>query len=355
MSLSTDRSEDATRKTAGESTTLGSAALQMLSLITSYRVTQIIHVAATLGIADLLAGEPKRSHELAAATATHAPSLYRVLRALASIGVLSEIEPDLFALTPLGQSLRSEITGSMRAWAMMVGGEHHWQPWVQLLHSVKTGEPAFDHVFSMGPFEYYTQHAGAGQVFQAALNGFTQIVNPAIVASYDFSGMKRIVDVGGGLGSLITSILEANPGTHGVLFDLPSVIEHAAPRFPPGGLRSRCDLVAGNFFEEVPYGGDAYLLKHILHDWDDEQAARILRNCRRGMARGGRLLAVEMVIPAGDTPSFGKLLDIEMLVSYSGRERTEREYTALFAEAGFELRRVIPTEAIVSIVEGVIT
>ncbi|OUL33328.1 methyltransferase [Nostoc sp. T09] len=329
------------------------ASLEMLNLITSYRVTQTIHVAAKLGIADLLKNAAKSSQELANETATNASALYRILRALASIGIFQEVEHDLFELTPLGQSLRSDVPGSMRAWAMMVGGEHHWQPWGELLHSVQTGKPAFDHVFGMGPFEYYNQKPEAGQTFQLALSGLTQIVNSQIVTNYDFSSIRKIVDIGGGQGSLLSGILETNPGIQGVLFDQPSVIEKATPLFKNKTVYKRCELVAGDFFDSVPTGGDAYILKHIIHDWDDEGSVKILRNCHKAMSEDGKLLVVEMVIPDGNTPFYGKFLDIEMLVGYSGKERTANEYQKLFAKAGFQLTHIFRTEALVSVIEGV--
>ncbi len=327
--------------------------LEMLHLITSYRVTQTIHVAAKLGIADLLKNGPKRSEELAAETATNAPALYRVLRALASIGVFREVEYDLFDLTTLGESLRSDVPGSMRAWAMMVGGEHHWQPWEHLLHTVQTGQPAFEYVFGMGPFEYYNQKPEASQIFQQALSGLTQIINSQILANYDFSSIQKIVDVGGGKGSLIAALLQANPGIQGVLFDQPAVIEQAAALLVDKGVHNRCELIAGNFFASIPKGGDAYILKHIIHDWDDEQSITILKNCHTAMADNGKLLVVEMVIPHGNTPFYGKFLDIEMLVGYSGKERTADEYQDLFAKAGFRLTKIFTTEALVSVIEGV--
>lgn len=329
------------------------ASLDMLNLITSYRVTQTIHVAAKLGIADLLKDGPKRSQELADDTATNASALYRLLRALASIGVFQEVEHDLFELTSLGESLRSDVPGSMRAWAIMVGGEHHWQPWGHLLHSVQTGKPAFDHVFGMGPFEYYNQKPAAGQIFQEALGGLTQIVNAQILASYDFSSIQKLVDIGGGQGSLLSGILQANPEMLGVLFDQKSVIDQAAALLFDKGVYSRCELVAGDFFASVSKGGDAYILKHIIHDWDDESSVKILKNCHEAMSEDGKLLVVEMVVPSGNTPFYGKFLDIEMLVGYSGKERTADEYQNLLAKAGFKLTQIFTTQALVSVIEGV--
>jgi len=327
-----------------------SASLAMLGLITSYRVTQAIHVAAKLGIADLLKDGPRRCDDLAAATAAHAPSLYRLLRALAGVGVFEEIARGTFRLTRLGEPLRSDVHGSMRAWAIMVGGEHHWQPWGHLDHSVQTGRPAFNHVFGMGPFEYYAKEPEAGQIFQEALRGFTQIVDSRIIAACELSGVERLIDVGGGQGALLRAIMKAHPRLSGVLFDTLQVIARAAP--PEDGHRGPA-LASGDFFESVPEGGDAYLLKHILHDWDDERAITILGNCHRAMAPGGRILVVEMVIPEGNDAFYGKLLDLEMLVGYSGRERTAEEYRELLDAAGLRLTRITATPALVSVIEAI--
>ncbi len=334
-------------KTASFSSNL--ASLDMLNLITSYRVTQAIYVVAKLGIADLLKDGPKGSQELANCTGTNAAAVYRILRALASIGIFKEVKHDLFELTPLGESLRSDVPGSMRAWAIMVGKEHHWQAWGHLLYSAQTGKPAFNHVFGMGPFEYYNQNPQAGQIFQEALKGLTEVVNSEILSSYDFSSIQKIVDVGGGQGSLLTGILKANPKMRGVLFDQPSVIEKAVVPIED----DRCEVVGGDFFCSVPKGGDAYILKHIIHDWDDESSVRILKNCYEAMSEKGKLLVVEMVIPDDDTPFYGKFLDLEMLVGYTGKERTADEYRNLFAKAGFKLTQIFPTQALVSVIEGV--
>lgn len=330
-------------------------ALDMLSLITSYRVTQVIHVAARLGVADLLTDGDRDIEYLAERTRTHASSLYRVLRALAGLGIVREGKSRVFALTRLGQSLRSDVSGSMRAWAMMVGGEHHWDPWGRLIDTVHNGTPAFEHVFGKGPFQYYREHPDAEQIFQAALKGLTEVVNPAILDAYDFSAFRRIADIGGGTGRLIASLLQAHPGASGILFDQRDVIARAHPLIEEARLQGRCELIAGDFFSGVPCGADAYLLKQILHDWDDERSIAILRQCRQALTEQGRLLIIETVIPSGNGPFYGKLLDIEMLVSYPGRERTSDEYRALLIKAGLKLTRIARTSTFVSIIEAVVS
>ena len=234
----------------------------------------------------------------------------------------------------------------------MLGEEWFCRPWQQLLYSVRTGKPAFDHVYGMGTFEYFGSHSDAAAAFHEGMTSLSAAENAALVSGYDFSALHKIVDVAGGHGSLLIGILRANPHLRGLLFDRAVIVEQAGRRIESERLAGRCERVGGDFFESVPTGGDGYILKHIIHDWDDERVMRILGNCRRAMAPGSRLLVVETVIPPGDTPSFGKLLDLNMLVRTGGRERTEAEYGALFAAAGFELIRVIPTSTPVCVIEA---
>jgi hypothetical protein len=315
------------------------------------RVSAALYVAAKLGIADLLADGAKRSEDLAHAAGAHPQSLYRVLRLLASQGVFAEVEPRRFALTPLATLLRTDVPGSLRALAIRNGGLD-WRPWGALLHSVRTGTPAFDHVYGMSLFAYLAQDAESAQVFNDTMTMFTQRDARAVVGAYDFSGIGTLVDIGGGHGALMAAILEASPRTRGILVDLPAVIEGAQRQLTARGLHPRCDVVAADFFESVPVGGDAYLLKYVIHDWDDERAVTILRNCHRAMVADGRLLLVEALIPFDDAPHFGKSADVTMLAFTGGLERTEAEYRALFASAGFVLTRIIPTESHASVLEG---
>jgi O-methyltransferase domain/Dimerisation domain len=324
----------------------------LLHMMTGYWISKAIAVAATLGIADLLANGPLSSDELATATQTHAPSLYRVLRALASIGIFSEVAPGRFALTPMAALLRSGAPDSMRALAIMFA-EEQYRAWGDVLHSVRTGQPAFEHAFAMPYFAYLATHPEASRVFNAAMVGGTNQIFDAVVAAYDFSPFGTIVDVGGGHGALLAALLRSNPAARGILFDLPHVVEGAEPFLVAAGVADRCTRVGGDFFAEIPAGADAYVLSQILHDWDDERSVVILGQVHRAMPDHGKLLVVELMLPPGDEPSFGKWMDLHMMVLLSGRERTAAHYATLFRAAGFELAREVPTPTGQSIVEAV--
>jgi SAM-dependent methyltransferase len=343
-----------TEKESNDMTTNDTAPATLLHMLTGYWITQVIYVAAKLGIADLLERGPRTSDELAMSTGTHAPSLYRLLRALANLGVFEEDETGYFRLTPIGQCLVSSTPGSMCARAI-TGGEEWYRAWGDLLYSVQTGETAFDHVFGVPFFQYLTQNAAAATIFNDTMAASTAQAAAAVIAAYDFSWAKTIVDVGGGNGTLIASILNANPQARGILLDTPQVTESARTRLVAAGLAGRCDVVAGDLFEAVPSGGDVYLLSWIIHDWDDERSIAILKNCHRAMAPDGRLLLIEQVVPRANEPSMSKLYDLHMLVlaSGGGRERTEVEYRTLLDTAGFRLTTIIPTQVPRSIIEGV--
>ena len=240
----------------------------------------------------------------------------------------------------------------MRAFATVELGEEHYPAWGDLLHSVKTGEIAFDHVFGMRVWEFFAQHPENAKTFDDAMTGMTLAGNDAVLASYDFSPIGKIVDVGGGHGSLIASILKINPQMKGILFDAPPVIEGARRRIEAEGIADRCEVIAGDFFESVPSGGDAYILKWIIHDWGDERAIAILRNCHRVMTEYGKLLLVEAVVPRSSEPHFSKFVDLNILVKTGGRERTEHEYRTLLEASGFRLTRIIATESAMSVIEG---
>ena len=322
-------------------------------LMYAYRFSHAIHAAAALGIADLLADGPKRVAELAQATSTHAPSLYRLLRALASVGVFVETEPENFALTPRAEILRSDRNGSLRDLVLvMAGGSEIERASAALLHTVRTGEPAFDHVFRLPFFDYLAQNPEAGERFNAGEGSASRAAADAILSAYDFSGVAHLVDVGGGRGGLLVAILTAYPQMRGTLFDQPHVVVEALPHLHTGGVTERCEVVGGDFFAAVPDGADAYLLRYIVHDWDDARAAEILRNCRRAMPPHGRLLLVDFVIPPGNGLDWGKWLDLTILTLLSGRERTAAEFAALCRAAGLELTRIIPTAAQLSIIEA---
>lgn len=318
----------------------------------AYIVSQAIHVAATLGIADLLKDGPRTVDDLAQATGSRAPALYRLLRALASVGIFAEVD-DRFELTPMAQYLRTDVPGSVRAWAMYVGRPYAWSTWAHLLHSVRTGEPAFPMLHGATPWEYRADHPEESAIFDAAMTGISAAVSGAVADSYDFSRIGVLADVGGGRGELLATILAANPRLRGILFDLPHVVAGAGPVLEQAGVADRCEIVGGSFFEVVPGGADAYILKSVVHDWDDARAVEILRACRAAMAETSRLLLVEPIIRPGNEPDPMKLRDVMMLVMLGGRERTADDFQKLLDEAGFRLSRVIPTGSPFSIVEGV--
>jgi len=333
----------------------------LMPLINGFMASRVIHVAAELGIADLLADGAKTTEALAQQTETHAPALHRLLRALASLALLDEVEPGRFALAAPGDQLRTGVPGSMRNLAMMFGGERSWRSWGDLLHSVRTGESATEHLYGMGSFEYLAAHPQQAAIFNAAMAEITREVARAVVAAYDFSRFRTVVDVGGGNGTLIAVILAATPTLRGIVFDLASGNAEAAPNLAVAGVADRCEVVAGDFFRCVPSGADAYTLKSVIHDWDDERSIAILRTCREAISADGKLLLVERVMPARMEASQSHqrmtMLDMHMLVMPGGCERTETEYRALFAAARFELARVLPLpEAVgVSIIEAVPT
>jgi hypothetical protein len=325
----------------------------MLRLIAGFWVSRAVASAAGLGIADLLREGPKSSGELAAATGTHAPSLYRLLRALASVGVFAEEGDGRFALTPLGATLQSGVPGSLRTFAMLQQDEEHLCAWGDLSYSLRTGAIAFDHCFGLDLWRYRARHPEGSGFFDQAMAEFTGVVDAGILAAYDFTPLRTVVDVGGGNGALLVSLLLAHPQMRGVLFDQSHVAAAARRRFEAAGLSGRCEVVAGDFFTSLPEGGDAYLLKWIIHDWDDQRAVAILGNCRRALVGSSRLLLIEAVIPPGNAPAFHKFMDLNMMVMTGGRERTAAEYRTLLETAGFRLARIVPTATEMNVIEAV--
>ena len=327
----------------------------MLQIMTGFRVSRATHVAAKLGIADLLKDGPKSSEELAQLTDTHAPSLYRVMRALASAGVFGQDEQGRFTLTPVAATLRSDVPNSLRALAIMNLGEERYQAWGDLMHSVRTGEIAFNRVFGMGLWEYYSQHPEQAKIFDESMANFIAAHNAAVLASYPFSAIDTLVDVGGGNGSFIISALQANPRMKGVLFDLPHVAEQARKRIADAGLAERCEIIGGDIFTSVPEGGTAYILSQIIHDWDDDRAIAILESCHRAMKDKAKLLLVERILPARAEQSVALqrafMLDVHMMATTGGRERTEAEYRTLVEAAGFEMLKIIPTQSELTVIE----
>jgi len=313
-------------------------------------------VAVELGIADLLKDGTKTVAQIARSVNASEDGVYRLLRALGSVGLFAETGSRRFRLTPLGKLLRTDPQRALGTYARFVGHESTWRPWEKLAHSVRTGEPAFDHVFAMPIFDYFAKMPEAAAVFDGAMTSISTWESKAVVAAYDFSEIGTLVDVAGGHGLMIMTILKANRNMRGILFDLPHVTAGAAMLLRSGGVADRCQIFSGDFFTSVPEGGDAYIMKHIIHDWDDERAIQILRNCHSVMRRGGKVLVVDAVIPPGNATHFGKLLDLEMLaLTPRGRERTQAEFRDLLQRSGFKLKRVISTETHLSVVEGVRT
>ncbi len=328
----------------------------LYQLAVGHYVSRALHLAAKLGLADLLAGGPRDAAALASATDTHATSLRRVLRLLASVGVFDEQADGRFALTPLGEALRSDVPFSSRASVMLFAGVGIQDSWKELEYCVRTGEPAFRKHSPEGD-AFSHMDTEQTRVFDEAMATFAPATAAAIAAAYDFTGVGTLVDVGGGNGALLSGILSAHPRLRGVVFDRPEPAERARKKLAEAGLESRSEVVAGDFFASVPGGGDAYILKHVIHDWDDAQATRILRNCRAAMKPSARLLIAEGIYP----PRIDRSLesrgaaanDVNMLVVAGGRQRSEAEFRSLYQTAGFELTRIVETPARLALIEGV--
>jgi len=317
-------------------------------MTTGYWVSQAIYVAAKLGIADLLKDGPRSCVALATAAGADSASLFRLMRALSSVGIFSQLGGDCFALSRLAESLQTEVHGSLRAMVITLG-EIHYQACGNLLHSVQTGSPAFVNVYGTSLFDYLQQNADAADTFNHGMSNLSSMLAYAVLMAYDFTGISSIVDIGGGQGRLLERILQFNPDMRGMVFDTASTIQRAKQQSGNG----RCSYVAGDFFTSVPQGADAYLLCGVIHDWDDNRAITILRNCRQAMTRSGRLLLVDMIVPDAAAPSFSKLLDLNMLVMNGGRERTRVEFCALLSAAGYKLTRIVPTVAPQSMIEAI--
>ena len=326
---------------------------QLIQMGTAFWVSRIVYAAAKLGLADLLASGARSAAELAEATHTHAPSLHRLMRTLASLGVLTEREAQRFALTPLGEALKTDAPGSARATLLSLSGQWFCSGWQEILYSLETGKTGFEKAAGMPVFDYLAKHPQEASYFSEAMVGFHGAEPPAVAAAYDFSKFETVVDVGGATGNMLAAILKKHQGPRGLLFDMPHVVRDAPALLEARGVSARVSIEAGDFFKTVPAGGDAYVLSHIIHDWSEEQCLMILGHVRKAIKADGRLLLVEMVLPPGDTPHPGKILDIVMLVMPGGQERSEAEYATLLRKAGFRLTRVVPTASAVSIVEAV--
>ena len=323
-----------------------------MGLITGYWVSQAVGAVALLGVADQLSKGPRSSDELARAVGADPSALYRVLRLLTSIGVFVEAAPHTFGLTPLGETLRSDVLGSVRSFAITETAPGHWLPWGRMPESVRSGRPMAREALGMDLFDWYAHNPGEAGFFNTAMGNLSGLAAGELVRVYDFGGVRTVADVGGAHGVMLAAVLQANPDARGILFDLPHVIETAHEVVQSQGVSGRCKLVSGDFFEAVPEGADLHLLKQILHDWDDEQATRLLRNCHRALSPGGKLLLIEMVVPPDNRPSPAQAMDLNMLVVLGGRERTEEEYRNLLQAAGFRLERVIPTHSPFGVIEA---
>jgi O-methyltransferase domain len=317
-------------------------------------VAQAISVFARLGVADALATGPRDADEIAEPTGAHGPTLYRLLRALSVVGVVAELEDRRFTLTPFSEMLRSDVPGSLRDRATVIGLPFYRDSWTDLYETTRTGESAFDRVHGMKFFDYLAEHHEDGEIFDAAMSSVSATLSAGIVAAYDFTSFSMVVDVGGGRGGLLAAILAANPHLQGVLFDKPAVIAGAEEVIASAQVADRCKMMSGDFVDSVPEGGDVYLLNNVIHNWDDDYAVRILGRCRTAMANTGRVLLAELVLPEGTAPSMVKLADLGMLVMTSGgRERTEAEYRTLFDCAGLRLIRIVPNTGLIRLLEAV--
>jgi hypothetical protein len=322
---------------------------QFARLAMGCAITQMLQIAANLKLADQIAEGPKTAQELAEANDVNPDALYRMLRALAAEGVFAERDDGTFEMTELSQFLHSRAMGSIaRHW----GADWHYAAWGGLEHSIKTGEPAFAVVHGVDHFTYLREHPDASEEFDASMTATSTVADMAVVQVYEFEGVNTLVDVGGGYGRLLAGILDRHPEMKGVLFERPEVLEAAEAHVQKSGVADRLELVGGDFFETAPQGGDAYILTRILHDWEDAKAIEILKRIRENMPQDAKVLTIEVVIPPGNTPFLGKIIDVGMLTLFGGRERTFEQYAALYEAAGLGLDRLVPTFTPFSILEG---
>ena len=326
--------------------------IQIIQMATGYWVSRLVGAAASLGLADHLANGPKSAADLAGPTGTNPRALHRLMRSLAGFGILSQDGGDKFALTELGDALRSDAPGSARSTILAMSGPWMWKAFGEFQYSLETGKTAMEKVFGMPLFDYLAQHPKESAQFSEAMVGIHGPEPPAVAEAYDFSSVGSIVDVGGATGNMLAHILARYPQPRGVLFDRSHVVAEAPALLRSRGVEDRVSIEPGNFFEHVPPGGDVYILSHIIHDWNEDQCLTILGNCRKAMKPGARLLIVEFVLPEGNTPHFGKLVDMVMLAIPGGEERTAAEYDTLLKTAGLKMTRVVPTTTDVSIVEA---
>lgn len=327
---------------------------QVIQMVTGQWVSKIVYAAAKLGIADHLADGPKSADELAGPTGTDVPTLHRFMRTLAGFGILASAGEKKFALTPMGESLKTGAPGSARSTVLTFGGPAMSTAFDRIIHSLQTGKTGFEAAHGLPIFDYFKEHPDEASMFSESMVGFHGGETPAVAAAYDFSQFETIVDVGGATGNMLSAILTQHPTPRGILFDMAHVVADAPPLLEAKGVADRVTIESGSFFDRVTEGGDAYILSHIIHDWNEDQCLTILGNVRRAMKPDGKILIVEFVLPEDDTPHLGKLADMIMLVIPGGQERTPAEYDELLSKAGLKMTRVVPTESPVSIVEAVI-
>jgi len=320
----------------------------------AYVGSSALHAALELGLPDRLAAGPKPVAELARETGTNEDALYRVLRVLASLGMFEEQAPRTFAANLPAQLLRAQ-PGTPRDILYFLTEPHHFRIHAELLHTLRTGQPAVEKVMGKPVFEVFATDAAFSKVFNDAMTSMSALAIPAALEAFDFGDIRVLVDIAGGHGRVLTSILQRYPAMRGVLFDMEHVIAGAGPLIEASGVADRCTAVSGDFFAAVPAGGDAYIMKHIIHDWDDDRSLTILRNIHRVLAGvpHGRVILLESVVQPGNVPDFGKLIDMEMMLIPGGRERTADEFAALFARAGFGLTRIVPTASPLAVIEAV--
>jgi hypothetical protein len=326
---------------------------QLLRMADGLIIHQSLYAAAKLGVADLLADGPQTTAQLAGQLEVKESPLYRTLRLLASQGVFEETAPRTFAQTALSRFLCTGVPGSVRSTFIFRGSEFFFAPYGEILHSIETGQPAREKIFGMNGFDYLREHPDTARVFDDAMTNMSMLVGPAVAAAYDFGAWDSLMDVAGGNGILLSNILRAHSKLRGVLADLPHVLERAREHGHLGGdLEARCVMEPCDFFQRVPSGCRAYVMKSVIHDWDDERAHKILVNCRRAVPKDGALLLVELVLAEGNLPSLGKIIDVVMMVLTGGKERTEQEYRDLFSAAGFRLKHVYPTSTDFRVIEA---
>lgn len=327
---------------------------QLLSIVSTAWTSAAIYVTAKLGIADLLKDGPRSAEFLSVATSTHERSLYRVLRAVASAGVFTELEDGSFANTPMSDTLRSDHPNSVRDLTIWINEPEHWKVYGDLMHSVKTGEPAWDKTHGEPVFPYlFKTNAELGAIFNKAMTSYTHQTTAPLLEAYDFSSAKVVADIGGGLGHLLGAVLQANSSATGVLFDLPEVLHGAPAMLRSCGVSDRVELIGGDFTADIPVVADVYMLKHIIHDWYDDKNVKILGNIRNNMPDSARILIIETVVPEGNDPHFSKIIDLEMLAAPGGMERTAQQFEDLLEKSGLKLNRIIPTKGMMSIIEAV--